>query len=153
MLKKLMIVAFALAMGCAVVEARDVVTLGVYLDSDSSVAPAEKLPKGVFRGKPKKTKQGLMSFPIHIDLDQAPTAEIKLKVVNGGTVSISLYSFRLEKGKKNVVIPVKCKVFEINGTPVPGVPCELRKWRKMATRELQDGDIVTVKLEFEKLQE
>ena len=149
-MKKLLIALFALMLGCMAADARDLVTLGIYLEGDCSVAPAEKLPQGVFRGKPKKTKKGLMSFPFHVDLGQTQTAEVKIKVVNGGTASFSLYAFRREKGKKNVVIPVDCKVFEINGKPVPGVPFTIKKWRKMTTRELQDGDIVTIKLEFEK---
>lgn len=149
MLKKMMIAVFALALGAAV-EARDVVTFGVYLDSDCSVAPVGKLPTGVNRGKPKKTKAGLMSFPFHINLGQTQSAEFKFKVANGGNCSFSLYAFRIEKGKKNKPITVKCTVFEINGKPVPKVPCVLKKWRKMTTRELQDGDVVTVKLEFER---
>lgn len=149
-MKKLLIAVFALMLGVAVAEARDVVTLGVYLEGDCSVAPVGKLPQGVFSGKSKKTKKGMLSFPIHINLDQTQTVEFKLKVANGGTVYTSLYAFKLEKGKKNVAIPITCKVFELNGKPVSGVPCTIKKWRKMATRELQDGDIITVKLEFEK---
>lgn len=149
-MKKLLIALFALVIGCFAADAQDLVTLGIYLEGDSSVAPAEKLPQGVYRGKSKKTKKGMMSFPFHVDLGKTQTAEVKLKVVNGGTVSFSLYAFRREKGKKNVVIPVKCQVFEINGKPVSGVPCTIKKWRKMTNRELQDGDVVTIKLEFEK---
>ena len=148
MLKKMMIAVFALVLGAAAAEARDVVTFGVYLDSDCSVTPVGKLPAGVTRGKPKKTKAGMMSFPFHINLGQTQSAEFKFKVTNGGNCSFSLYAFRMVKGKKNTPIPVKCTVFEINGRRVSGVPCTIRKWRKMTIRELQDGDVVTIKLEF-----
>ena len=100
MLKKLSIAVFALLVGALAAEARDVVTLGVYLESDSSVTLAGKLPKGVSAGKSQKTKQGQVSFPFHFNLDQAQSATIKLKVVNGGTVAFSLYAFKKEKGKK-----------------------------------------------------
>ena len=150
MLKKMTLALFALFVGALVAEARDVVTLGIYLDGDSSVSVVGKLPQGVSLGKPKKTKKGLMSFPIHVNLGQTQSAEFQLKVANGGSADLSLFAFKHEKGKKNAPLAVECKKFEINGKPVKGIPRAIRKWQKVAKREFQDGDVVTIKLEFAK---
>ena len=145
-----MIAVFALALGALAVEAREVVTLGVYVKGDGAVATEGKLPQGVTLGKSKKTKSGWMSFPYRFDLATAQSAELKFKVVKGGSCYISLYAVSVEKGKKSVAIPVTCKVLEINGEAVDGVPLTIKKWRKMAEREFKDGDVVTVKVEFAK---
>ena len=149
-MKKMMIALLTLVLGCLVAEASDMVKLGLLVDGDSSVAPVDKLPYGVFYGKTVKTKTGHMSFPFLINIDKTQSTELELKVVNGGVTSISLSCVRMEKGKKNVVIPVTCKVFEINGKPVAGVPCEINGWKKMTTIDLKDGDTIAIKLEFEK---
>ena len=49
-MKKMMIAAFALMLGALVAEARDVVTLGVYIKGEGVVETADKLPQGVSRG-------------------------------------------------------------------------------------------------------
>ena len=149
-MKKMMIAFLTFVLGCMVAEARDVVKLGFLVDGDSSVTPVEKLPYGVFLGKNVKTRTGHMSFPFLINLDRTESVELELKVAKGGTTSISLVGNRIEKGKKSVIIPVTCKVFEINGKPVEGVPCEISEWKKMTTIELKDGDTIVIKLEFEK---
>ena len=153
MSKKLLSVVFALVLCGLAAEARDVVTLGLYLESDSIVKPVGTLPKGVFRGKPQKVKNGGMSFPQHIIVDQPQSVELKFEVVNGGKFSASLNAFRVEKDKPNQPISVKCKVFELNGVPVKGVPCTITKWRRMFVGSLNDGDTITVKLELEKTEE
>ena len=149
-MKKMLIAVVALVLGALAAEARDVVTLGVYVEGDGSVETVGKLPTGITLGKTKKTKSGWTSFPYRFALAAARSAELKFKVVKGGKCHISLYAVKVEKGKKSVAIPMTCKVLEINGEPVDGVPCTITKWRKMAAREFQDGDVVTVKVEFEK---
>ena len=149
-MKKMMIAVIALMLGAVAAEARDVVTLGLYIKGDGAAEQLNKLPKGVSLGKPKKTKAGWMAFSYHVNLGVTQSAELQFKIVKGGTGFFSLYAFNFEKGKKRTSIPVKCKVLEINGEPVDGVPRTIKKWSKMATRELKDGDVVTVKVEFEK---
>lgn len=149
-MKKMMFALLTLVLGCLVAEASDMVKLGLLVDGDSSVVPVDKLPYGVFYGKTVKTKTGHMSFPFLINIDKTQSVELEFKVTGGGPVSISLSCVRMEKGKKSVIIPVTCKVFEINGKPVRGVPCEINKWKKMTTITLKDGDTIAIKLEFEK---
>ena len=149
-MKKMMIAVVALMLGAVAAEAREVAKLGLYIKGDGAVEQLNKLPKGVSLGKPKKTKSGWMAFSYHINLAVTQSAELKFKIVKGGTGFISLYAFNFEKGKKRTSIPVKCKVLEINGEPVDGVPRAIKKWTKMANREFQDGDVVTVKVELEK---
>ena len=152
-MKKILIAALMLALGCMVAEASDMMKLGLLVGANSSVTPVDKLPYGVFYGKTVKTKTGMMSFPFLINIEKTQSVELELKVVGGGTTSISLSGVRMEKGKKSIVIPVTCKVFEINGKPVSGVPCEINGWKKMTTFELKDGDTIVIKLELEKKEE
>lgn len=150
MLKKMMIAVFALALGALAAEARDVVTVGVYIQGDGAVETVGKLPQGVTAGKSRKTKSGWVSFPYRLELATAQSAELKFKVVKGENCYVSLYAVSVEKGKKSVATPVTCKVLEINGKPVEGVPCEIKKWKRMATCKIKEGDVVTVKVEIEK---
>jgi len=149
-MKKILIAFLMLALGCLSAEASDMVKLGVLVGGNSSVAPVDKLPYGVFYGKTVKTKTGQMSFPFLINIEKTQSAELELKVANGGSTSISLSGVRMEKGKKSIVIPVTCKVLEINGKPVAGVPCEINGWKKMTTIDLTGCETVVIKLEFEK---
>ena len=149
-MKKIMIAVAALMLGVLAAEARDIVTLGVYIKGEGVVETVGKLPRGVSRGKTKMTQNGWASFPYRLELAAVQSAELNLKVVKGGSCHISLYAVSVEKGKKSVSIPVVCKVLEINGEPVEGVPCEIKKWKKMAVRKFKNGDVVTIKVEIEK---
>ena len=149
-MKKMMFALLMLVLGCMVAEASDVVKLGLFVNGDSTVTPVGKLPHGVFHGKTVKTKAGQMTFPFLIDIAKTQSVDLEFKVTGGGPVSFSLFGTRIEKGKKNIVIPVTCKVFEINGKPVTGVPCLINGWKKMTTIELKDDDTIVIKLEFEK---
>ena len=149
-MKKMVFALLMLTLGCMVAEARDIVKLGLLVDGDSSVAPVDKLPYGVFHGKSVKTNAGRMSFPFLINLDRTESVELEFKVTGGGPVSFSLVGTRMEKGKKSIPFTVTCKVFEINGKPVRGVPCEIDGWKKMATLKFKDGETIAIKLEFEK---
>ena len=149
-MKKMMIAAFALVLGALAAQARDVVTLGVYIIGEGVVETVDKLPQGVSRGRIKMTQNGWTSFPYRLELATVQSAELKLKIVKGGRCHISLYAVNVEKGKKSVAIPVVCKVLEINGEPVEGVPCEIKKWKKMADRKFANGDVVTIKVEIAK---
>lgn len=148
MLKKLMVAVLALVMGGAVAEAKDLVQIDLTLYGSGIIRPAGKLPKGTFRTEPQKTKSGGVSFPYYIILDETRSAELKLEVSGGsGKLSAALCPFS-KKGKERGVISVECSNFEICGEQNPLVPCTISKWTRMTMREVKDGDIIVIKLEF-----
>ena len=73
--------------------------------------------------------------------------ELKFKVSGDIRFYASLYAFS-HPGHK--VIPVQCDKFEYNGKPVPKATGVIRKWKKILTRYVSDGDVVTIKLELSK---
>ncbi|MBP5532005.1 MAG: hypothetical protein J6Y54_08270, partial [Lentisphaeria bacterium] len=83
-MKKLMIAVVALMLGALAAEARDVVTLGLYIKGDGAAEQLDKLPQGVSLGKPKKTKAGWMAFSYHINLAVTQSAELTFKIGKGG---------------------------------------------------------------------
>ena len=152
MFKKLMVSIFALMLGAAVAEATDLVSLGVYFHGEGSVEVEGSLPKGVSRGKNVKEKSGAVSFPCYINIDKVQAVEVKFKVSGSGKFFVSAYAFSKDS-EGSRVIPVLCQKFEIEGESIPGVPCKIKKWRKMAARSVRDGDIITINVEFEKPEE
>lgn len=152
MLKKLMVSIFALVLGAAAAEAIDLVSLGVYFLGEGSVEVEGTLPKGVSRGKNVKEKSGAVSFPCYINIGKVQAAEMQFKVTGSGKFSVSAYAFSRDS-EGNRVIPVLCQKFEIDGKSLSDIPCTIKKWRKMATREVKDGDVITVSVEFEKPEE
>lgn len=149
MWKKLLISLFALALGAAVAEAKDLVTLEIYFKGEGTVSLVGKLPAGMFRAEAKKGDWGIM-YPFYIDLGKAQSFELKFKVDGEGKFSPALYSFSREEGRKNQSIPVTCKLFVFDGEPASSVPCMINKWKRMMTKEVEKGDEVVIKAEFEK---
>jgi hypothetical protein len=152
MWKKLMISAFAMVLGATAVHAKDLVTIEVYFSGEGSVALVGNLPKGMFRAATKKGSWGVM-HPYFIDLGKAQSLELKFRATGKGKFSPALYAFRREEGKKNQSIPVECKVFEVDEEPVPSVPCIIDKWKRMTSREVENGDEIVIKAEFKPVAE
>ena len=152
MWKKLMVAIFALMLGAVAAEAKDLVTLEIYFKGEGSVSLVGNLPAGMFRAEGKKGSWGIM-YPYYIDLGKAQAFELKFKIKGEGKFSPALFAFRREDGKKNQSIPVTCKAFEIDGEPASSVPCSIGKWKRMMTKEVENGDEIVVKAEFEKPEE
>ena len=149
MMKKLMIAAMALVMGGFVLEAKDLVSLGIYFSEGGSVELVEQMPKVVYRGKNVKGKGGYMSFPCYINIDKPKSVELKFKADGDVTVYASLYAFHKAEGG-NSIIPVVCNKFEYNGKSIPRIPGVIKGWKRMLTRRVKDGEIFTISIELEK---
>lgn len=152
MWKKLMISVFALVLGATAVQAKDLVTVEIYFSGEGSVSLVGNLPKGMFRAEAKKGSWGIM-YPFYIDLDKAQSFELKFKIKGEGKFSPALFAFRREEGKKNQAIAATCKAFELDGESASAVPCTLGKWKRLMTKEVENGDEVVIKAEFEKPEE
>ena len=152
MWKKLMIAFFTLVLGATAVQAKDLVTIEIYFNGEGSVSLVGDLPKGMFRAEAKKGSWGIM-YPYYIDLGKAQSFELKFKINGEGKFSPALYAFRREDGKKNQTIAVECTAFEVDEESAPSVPCIIDKWKRMVTREVEDGDEIVVKAEFKSVAE
>jgi len=148
-MKKLMIAALLLVTGCLALEAEDLVSLGIYF-SGGSVELVEQTPKIAYRSKNVPGKNGWTSFPCYINIDSPKSAELKFKATGDVTVYASLYAFRKGPG---TIVPVLCTRFDYNGKTIPGVPCEIKGWKRMFTRKLKDGDTFGIALSLEKPEE
>lgn len=145
-MKKFMAVALAFVMGSLVLEAADLVSLGIYF-SGGSVELVGQTPKVAYRSKNVPGKNGWTSFPCYINIDSPKSAELKFRATGDVTFYASLYSFRKGPG---TIVPVMCTRFDYNGKTIPGIPCEIRGWKRMLTRKLKDGDTFTITLDIEK---
>lgn len=149
MLKKLMLAVSLLVFGAIVAEAKDLVTIEIYFSGEGTVSLEGELPKGMFSAAAKKGAWGIM-YPYFIDLGKAKSLELKFKIKGNGKFSPALFAFKREEGQKNQPCQVVCQAFEIDGESASSVPCMINKWKRMMSKEVDDGDIVVVKAEFEK---
>ena len=148
MLKKLMISIFALVLGTAAAEAADMIRLELLMAGNGYVKHEGKLPNGVFVNEPILRKNEKI-YLYYVILDKTLSAELKFKVHGDVKLGPALCSFR-RIDKKNTTITVKCKTFEFDGEAAPGIPGEIGKWKRLMVRKFSDGDVVTLKMEFEK---
>jgi len=148
-MKKFMAVALALVTGCLALEAEDLVSLGIYF-SGGSVELVGQTPKVAYRSRNVEEKNGSVSFPCYINIDSPKSAELKFKATGDVTFFASLYAFRKGAG---TIVPLMCTRFDYNGKSIPGIPCEIRKWKRMLTRKLKDGETFTISLSLEKAEE
>ena len=151
MLKKLLITMFALVLGAVAAEAADMVRLELRMVGDGYVKHEGKLPNGVFVNEPVLRKNEKI-YLYYVILDKTLTAELKFQVHGDVELGPALCAFR-RVDKKNTTITVKCKTFEFDGEAAPGIPGEIGKWKRIMVRKFKDGDLVTLKLEFEKPEE
>ena len=152
MWKKLMVSVFALVLGAVAAEAANLVQLELRVTGGGTVKLASKLPTGVFTAEPVLRKTETV-YRYYVILDRTQSVELKFKVRGDAKLGPALFAFKREKGKKNRTIPVKCKTFELDGEPAGGIPGVIDKWKRIMVREFQDGDVVTLKMEFEKPEE
>ena len=145
---KLMIAIFALALGAAAAEAADLIRLELRMVGKGCVTHEGKLPNGVFVNEPilRNTEK---IYLYYVNLDKTLSTELKFKVNGNVELGPAICAFRRED-KKNRTITVKCKTFEFDGDAAPGIPGPIGKWKRIMVRKFSDGDLVTLKMEFEK---
>ena len=145
-MKKFLIAAFALVLGAVSAQAENLASLGIYCVGEGSIEVVKPLPKYVYVGKSTTNKDGSVSFPCFINIDQVKSVELKFKVTGDVTVYASLYAF----SRPHKVIPLLCNKFEYNGKSIPGVPGTIPTWKRMLTRKVKDGATFTIALDLEK---
>ena len=90
-----------------------------------------------------------------IEIDKAPEINLEFKVEGSGELVVSLNPEIWVAGKGIVSrMTVKCIKFVLNGRPNKKVPFTFSKWTKAASGIMvEDGDTITIKATFEKVEE
>ena len=159
MFKKILLAgvfAFVLSVGAFAAD-----TLGMSLNfysADGKVTPVGEFPAGVTMGKPikfsAKSKLKGYAWPVLIEIDRAPSIELKFKIEGSGELVVSVNPEIWVAGKGVVSrMKVKCTEFVLDGRPNRKVPFTFSKWTKAANGIMvEDGDTITVKATFEKVE-
>ena len=132
-------------------------SLNFYSD-EGKVTPVGELPAGVTMSKPikfaAKTKLKGYAWPVRIEIDRTPSIELQFKVEGSGPLAVSVNPVVWERGKAVSRMKVKCTEFVLNGNPTKKIPFTFDKWVHAADKiNVADGDTVTIKATFEKVEE
>lgn len=155
MLKKIGIAVFAAVLGVFTIEAADILQIDFNFYSDGDIVLDGKLPEGVTFGprRPfRNTKAKGYGFPIIFDVNKVQSIDMKFTVKGkGGRLVPSVIRFsRDPKTGKTQALPVTCKVFEFCDESSSHVPCVISRWKGMMDYRVENGDVLTLKAEFEK---
>ena len=156
MLKKMLLAgAFALMVSAGAFAA-DVLAMSLnFYDNDGNVTVAGDLPAGVMMKKrirfSNKKLKGY-AYPLTIEIDRTPSVDLAFKITGQGEFVVSVNPVIWEGGKIVSTMKVKCTEFVLNGKPRKAGAFTFDKWFPAGKIKVKDGDIVTVKATFEKVE-
>jgi hypothetical protein len=156
-LKKLLFASVLALMVSAGAFAGDVLAMSLnFHDDNGNVTPACDFPAGVMMKKritfSNKTLKGF-AYPLTIELDRVQEVDLAFKVRGEGRFVVSVNPEIWEKGKGVVSkMKVKCTEFVLNGVPGKKIPFTFEKWTAIGEVNVKDGDVVTIKAAFEKVE-
>ena len=132
-------------------------SLNFYSD-EGKITPVGEFPAGVSMAKPikfsAKTKLKGYAWPVRIEIDRVPSVELQFKVEGSGVLAVSVNPVIWEGSKVVSRMKVKCTEFVLNGKPTKKLPFTFDKWVHAADKiNVADGDTVTIKATFEKVEE
>ena len=156
MLKKMLLAGAVSLLVSAGAFAADVLAMSLnFHDDNGSVTPAGDFPAGVMMKKKipfsnKKLKG--FAYPLAIEIDRAPSVDLSFKISGSGEFVVSVNPVIWEGGKIVSTMKVKCTEFVLNGKARKAVPFTFDKWFPAGKIKVKDGDIVTIKATFEKVE-
>ena len=157
MLKKLLLGSVLALMVSAGAFAADVLAMSLnFYDNDGNVTPAGDFPAGVLMKKRIRFSNKKLpgyAYPIAIEIDRAPEIELSFTVKGEGEFVVSVNPVIWEGGKIVSKMKVKCTEFVLNGQPRKVLPVTFDKWTAIGKVLVKDGDTVTIKAAFEKVEE
>ena len=160
MLKKMLLGSVLALLVSAGAFAADVLAMSLnFYDDKGSVTPVGEFPAGVLMGKPikfpAKSKLKGYAWPVRVEIDRAPSIELTFKIKGSGELVVSVNPEIWVAGKGIVSrMTVKCTEFVLDGRPNKKGPFTFSKWTKAARGIMvEDGDIITIKATFEKVEE
>ena len=157
MLKKMLLAGVLALLVSAGAFAADVLAMSLnFYDDDGNVTVAGELPAGVMMKKrirfSNKKLKGY-AYPVTIEIDRAPSVDLSFKIEGAGEFVVSVNPVIWEGNKIVSTMKVKCTEFVLNGKPRKNIPFTFDKWTAVNDKiKVKDGDIVTVKATFEKVE-
>ena len=156
MLKKMLLAGAVSLLVSAGAFAADVLAMSLnFYDNDGNVTVAGELPEGVMMKKKipfsnKKLKG--FAYPVVIEIDRAPSIDLSFKIAGSGEFVVSVNPVIWEGSKIVSTMKVKCTEFVLNGKPRKAVPFTFDKWFPAGKIKVKDGDTVTIKATFAKVE-
>lgn len=156
MFRKMLLAGVCALMVSAGAFAADVLAMSLnFYDNDGNVTVASELPEGVMMKKrirfSNKKLKGY-AYPLHIEIDRAPSVDLSFKITGQGEFVVSVNPVIWEGSKVTSRMKVKCTEFVLNGRPRTTLPFTFDKWFPAGKIKVKDGDIVTIKATFEKVE-
>ena len=139
--------------------AADVLGMSLNFYSDEGkITPIGEFPAGVLMGKPikfpAKAKLKGYAWPVRIEIDRVPSIDLQFKVEGNGVLAVSVNPVIWEGSKIVSTMKVKCTEFVLNGRPTKRIPFTFDKWVHAADKiNVEDGDTITIKATFEKVED
>ena len=129
-----------------------------FYSEEGKITPVGEFPAGVTMAKPikfaAKTKLKGHAWPVRIEIDRAPSVELQFKAEGSGVLALSVNPVIWEGSKIVSRMKVKCTEFVLNGKPTKKLPFTFDKWVHAADKiNVADGDTITIKATFEKVEE
>ena len=156
MFKKMLLVGVCALMASVEAFAADTLAMSLnFYDNDGNVTVVSELPAGVMMKKrirfSNKKLKGY-AYPVSIEIDRAPSVDMSFKIEGAGEFVVSVNPVIWEGGKIVSTMKVKCTEFVLNGKPRKAIPFTFDKWFPAGKIKVKDGDIVTIKAKFEKVE-
>ena len=156
MFRKILLAGVCALMFSAGAFAADVLAMSLnFHDDDGNITVAGDLPAGVMMKKrirfSNKKLKGY-AYPLAIEIDRAPSVDLTFKITGQGEFVVSVNPIIWEGGKEVSRMKVKCTEFVLNGKPRKAVPFTFEKWFPAGKLKVKDGDMVTIKATFEKVE-
>lgn len=155
-MKKLLFASVLALMVSAGAFAGDVLAMSLnFHDDNGNVTPACDFPAGVMMKKriafSNKSLKGF-AYPLSIELDRVQEVDLAFKVRGEGRFVVSVNPVIWSGGKIVSSMKVKCTEFVLNGVPRKVLPITFDKWTAIGEVNVKDGDVVTIKAAFEKVE-
>ena len=156
MLKKMLLAGAVSLLVSAGAFAADVLAMSLnFYDNDGNVTVAGDLPEGVMMKKRIRFSNKKLpgyAYPLAIEIDRAPSVDLAFKIEGSGEFVVSVNPVIWEGGKITSTMKVKCTEFVLNGKARKAVPFTFDKWFPAGKIKVKDGDTVTIKATFEKVE-
>ena len=156
MFRKILLAGVCALMFSAGAFAADVLAMSLnFHDDDGNITVAGDLPAGVMMKKRIRFSNKKLTgyaYPLAIEIDRAPSVDLTFKITGQGEFVVSVNPIIWEGGKEVSRMKVKCTRFVLNGKARKAVPFTFDKWFPAGKIKVKDGDTVTIKATFEKVE-
>ena len=156
MFKKMLLVGVCALMASVEAFAADTLAMSLnFYDNDGNVTVVSELPAGVMMKKRIRFSNKKLpgyAYPLHIEIDRTPSVDLSFKVTGHGEFVVSVNPVIWVGNKIVSTMKVKCTEFVLNGKPRTVLPVTFDKWTAIGKVKVKDGDIVTIKATFEKVE-